>query len=1418
MAESNVPESLASAQVQRYLPPELAAPFDNHENLDAYSLEAFIHLAAARYTVTTYLPRILARQILHEHQTNPWLTWLDGSLLFADLSGSTALAERLSTLGREGTERVTDALNQIFGTMISVVERFGGDLIAFGGDALLVLFDDANHSQTAAHAALALQDSLHGYSHDVPGIGSFPMHMHVGIESGRIGFASAGLEHARHCCVLGEAVNRVAAAEGLAGAGEIVAGPVMTAALGDAGNGTAVAPGFLKLEALTTPQPLPVTLAEEPPLTRPPHEAIPHLLDDLNRISSYIPPVLLEKILADPQRPQVEAELRPVTVLFAQCVGIETLAETLPATAAASALQVYVGEMQEAVELFGGVVNKIDVADEGLKLVAIFGAPTAYEDHAERAALAGMEMQGRMADCTRRITALSEQSIIKNQWLIKQRIGLNGGTAFAGNVGSAARKEYTVMGDAVNVAARVMGKAEWGEVWCSAVVAGEVAARLVCEERGAVALKGKAQPLPLLRLTGRREARVDEPQPTDGPLIGRERELATLRGHLAAAKSGTGRAVRIVGEAGVGKSRLTCALIEDARAAGFRVISASCFSYTSGIPYAAWGEWLKARCGIVASDGNAERIRKLAGELAKLGTDMEEWLPVLGDLARLDVAENRLTRGLDPKLRQTRRFELLEQLLLQAADERPVLVLFEDMHWADSISLELWARIATRLAEKTVLLLGVHRPGIELPDNAAEHVLHLRELSANDSSAMVAALSGTITLPDAMLQQVVARAGGNPLFLSELIYAVQEKIQLSTSGSSASPLLSTIDELPDSLNGLLLARIDRLDETSRSVLRIASVIGQRIPFGVLRSLQPQEQEALVRQMLRLDAYELTTQERTEPERVHVFRHALIQEVAYQSMLYARRRELHGRIGAYLERRYAADLDDYLGLIAHHYRLSDRREKALEYLLKAGHAASAMYANEEAIQSFQWAIEIIGDDERMWEARDALADVFATIGRYDDALTQYNAILATPDVPAEATQRAHRKRGAVLEKQGQYAAALDDLDRAMAIATTSDASVSPLAVPMICADIALVYKRQGEYDRAITACEQGLGGIDRDPRTREDEQIEARLHSELGGIYGMRGDYPRARHHFEHSLRIREMIDDLPGLTAAHNNLGYLWQLQSEYEKAIEHYKVAEEVARRINLRFMLIYSYNNQAYALLSTANYQLAKQKCELALQLAHQMSDQHNVAQIYLTLGVIFFHQGKYRESIQKYDEALKIQVSLGSSYQEANALLHKAVSLCGIKKYTDAIVVAEEAIKTAEIVQSQRLVTECLNVLGEASLGLGLLTKAELCVMQALNNSETLQSKYDSGISKRLLGEILSLQGREYRHFFEESVSIFVDIRNQFELSRTQAALGRVLIAHGQIHEGNSLLKIAEQAFISMEAFGELHRLGSPTERSI
>lgn len=1402
-------------RLRQYLPPDLSDELLGRLN-DPFErpvaiVEVFVHLASVRYTLSTYLPRVLVQQTLRQRRTPPWLARTEGSLLFADLSGSTALAERLATLGREGIELVTAFLNDIFAKLIATVQQFGGDLVAFGGDALLVFFSGTDHARAAAWAALALQEEMKGYSRTVPGIGTFPMHLHIGIDSGPLAFFGAGQGSSLAAGVLGPMVNRVAVAEGLAAAEEVVAGPGAVALLRkQISDAHEVAAGFVRFSAMRGSQRVQVPDAEADIVTDPPEIAIPQLLNDLDLITPYIPRQIVSRILSDPQRPEVEAELRPVTVIFAQIGGLELFADHADVQQAADWVDRYVVAMQTAIERFGGVVNKLDVADEGLKLVAIFGAPIAYEDHADRATRASIEMQQALERLNQQLAHEVGDGFVP----LRQRIGLNLGTVFAGNVGSALRKEYTVMGDAVNVAARVMSAAAWNEIWCSDATLAAIKTQISVEPRGTMTLRGRAMPLALSRVLDEAEPKAPE-TPQAGRLIGRDREMAWLREQLQSALAGAGRAVRIVGEAGIGKSRLLDELLTLVKLSEQRVIRATCYSYTATTPYAAWGEWLRSVCGIVAGDEAQARTAKLSARLAELGAEMVEWLPLLADLVRLDADENRLTRGLDPQLRQERRFELLVQLLRKATEQQPLVVVFEDLHWADPISLDLWQMAVTSLADRPILLLGVHRPVATLFDGDQAQILTLTELAQAQSIALLDEVADDLVLSEQVRSQLIARAEGNPFYLIELVRLIRDRLKSDTSVATGDLVLA---DLPESLNGLLLSRIDQLDETSRGVLRVASVIGQRIPFGVLQSLQSGDQQSLLRHLARLDEQELTQFEREHPERIHAFRHGMIQEVAYQSILFARRRELHGRIGAYLEQRYAQSLDDYLGLIAHHYRLSDQRTKAIQYLLLAGHAARAIYANDEAEQNYRWALEALEGQETVpqtWEAREGLADVYATIGRYDEARRQLSAVLEVPEVAPDVACRAYRKRAGIAEKQGRYVGALEDLGQALQLVKQQHNAINRLEWPLILAETAHVYQRRAEYDQAVDVCEDALRLLHRDDRTRDDEWIEARLHSTLGTIYGMRADYPRARHHFERSLKARESIDDLPGMAISHNNLGYLWQLQSEYQQAIDHYHITEELAAKINLRQMMIFAIGNEAYALISSGRYRAAEQRCLRALELSEVLRSQQTLAQSHNTLAIAYYHQGAYEQAAHHYQQALAINRSLGSAHEEATVLANLGLLRNTQGNYAEAFTLGEQVLHRAEQLNAGRLKAEALIVMAEALMH-SEPQRAHALGSQAADLSTAIGSKLDAGIAHRLVAIIAAAAGEPYTYDFEESIALFEAIKEQFELARTWAAYGFALQHDGNPERGLAYLKQAQATFTSIEAVGELRKLDLLLER--
>ncbi len=1442
----------ASRLLYRYLGIDLSDRLLSGTARDHDRFAAAAQLASARYALSTYLPRRLLDRQFAGLSAQPWLEWVDGSLLFTDVSGSTALAERLSALGREGTEIVTDTLNSYFGTMIQIIQQAGGDLLTFGGDALLVLFEGRDHTHAATATALDLLRELSGFQRHVVGVGTFPLSMHIGVARGRVALVSAGQPQALRYSAMGHTVNAVAQAESYGGRGELVLDPRAWAVVAADALGEEVAVGYVRVRELRAAAPIAVSPADAS-LTGFDTPSLVDLAAQIDRVGPYLPPSLVERILADPQRPVVEADLRPVTVLFAQVLGLGELVENLPPDRAAAVVDAFLRPIQAAVLQYGGFVNKLDLADEGDKLLAVFGAPIAYEDHAERAARAALAMHLQIADCRVQIDALitaeSGPNLKSEISHLKLRIGLNTGNVFAGNVGTAERKEYTVMGDAVNVAARVMVRAAWGEVRCSAATAGLICHALRCDDSQQVMVKGKAEPLELLRLTGE----IAVAQSNSGlnfPLIGRAEELAWLCTHLAAARAGVGRAVRVSGEAGIGKSRLAAALIDVS--ANLRVVSVRCLSFHNNTPYVPWGEVLRDLCGIRAEDGDAVRATKLSATLDAANISSDDWMSLLAELVQIEREDTLIVRALDPQQRQVRRFEMITDLIKATAHaEGGVLVFFDNLHWADQVSLDLWQHVASAISAAPILLLGLHRGRLDWGggpqgDGAAEW--ELGDLPADDCTALLERQVGATPVSAELHGQIVARAAGNPLFLEELLRAVQ------SSGAD-------FDALPDSLSGLLLARIDRLDERSRSILRIASVIGQRFPVGVLQSIQMDDQSAILSQLAHLDAQDLTSTEREIPERVSLFRHGLMQEVVYQSLLYARRRELHRRIGEHLEQRnrddlaqvraeYGDDGKNYLVqvgrngsvlsraarengtaifLLAHHYRHSDMPERAVPYLLLSGHIARDDYANEQAVQSYRWALEVLAtnlNSPRAWEAREALGDVLCTLGRYDEAQQEYAALLVgggwqvageSLTLPPAVAAEVLRSWGDALEKQGSYAEALEKLHQAEAICQDGINDVPPLLLSAIYADMGLVLLRMGEYDRALEICQIGLAKIRNDRRSAEDERIEADLQQQIGTIHGMRGQYEQARFHFENALAAQEAIDDLFGCSRLHNNLGYLAQLQSDYERAVSHYEQAEALASKVQAKYVLSSVQLNAAYAYYLLDRYDQAEQASYDVLTLCTQIGDRDGIAKVYGVLGAIAYNRGDYDTAFDVYQQALDRHCELGGGYEEGNTLVLIAGVFNARGEYQRGRALAEQAQVIAERIDVPKLRAEALCALAEANLRAIMATGADLAVIaqatsaatQAAEVAAQIGSRLELGVALRLLGQIAAVRAEPADDHFLGAIAIFESICSAFELARTWARYGEYLAVRNP-ETSAAYLRRAEETFSRIGAHAELRRI--------
>jgi ABC-type transport system substrate-binding protein/class 3 adenylate cyclase len=667
-------------------------------------------------------------------------------------------------------------------------------------------------------------------------------------------------------------------------------------------------------------------------------------------------------------------ERRPVTILFTDIVGSTALAEKLDPEEWKEVVNGAHQRVSAAVTRYGGTVAQL----LGDGVLAFFGAPVAHEDDPSRAVQAGLEIQRTIADYARTLDGYVDT--------FQMRVGINTGMVVVGAVGSLEHSEYLAVGDAVNLAARMQSAAQPGRVLLAEATARLVRNSFQLQDIGEISVKGKGEPVRVFEVADTREG-LTVGRGIEGissPVIGRERELKQLRDALTELRAGHGQVVFILGEAGIGKSRL----IEEVRRASGdntpRFLEGRAVSYGQNLSFWTIKQLIRNDLGI--TDGAPETkikvtLRRRVKEL--FGDKSDDVLPYLAHLSGVDL-EGELAERVKLLDGET----LKRQVLISTADyfaklaqQQPTVLVFEDLHWADPSSLEALERLlrVTERAPLGIIALmraETDRPAWRVREIAAREYrrrfreIELEPLSPVEAGQLVANLLAIAELPDATVRLILDRAEGNPFYLEELIRSLIEQgaIVRSENGTWRAQALIAKVQIPDTLQALLLARIDRLHDDVKRTLQLAAVIGRSFLYRVLEAISAAENAAreLDWQLAQLEHADLVRETTRLPELEYMFKHWLTQEAAYDSLLIERRREFHRKVGAALEELFAERKDEFLGLLAYHLDRAGEKAKAIDYLIRAGDKARLEDAHEEAIQFYRRAIELLhelGDSER-----------------------------------------------------------------------------------------------------------------------------------------------------------------------------------------------------------------------------------------------------------------------------------------------------------------------------------------------------------------------------------------------------------------------------------------------------------------------
>jgi class 3 adenylate cyclase/tetratricopeptide (TPR) repeat protein len=881
---------------------------------------------------TPYLPRLA----IEWAESSPEQLWreLDGSLVFVDISGFTALSERLARRGHMGAEELTDTLGNCFAELLAVAYAAGGSLMKFGGDALLLLFTGPGHPERAVASASHMRSTLVDVGRVATTVGAVRLRMSVGVHSGPLHLFRVGRSH-RELILTGAGVTATVEMESTADAGEIVVSPGTAALIPASLVGPPKGAGYL-LRKRRMELPLGEVNAVLPPAVD---------------LAEAIPAALREELLAG----TVESEHRHATVAFVHFDGTDELLLSQGADAVATALDALVGDVQAAADEQGVTFLGSDVDSDGGKIILVAGAPRAMGD-----------ADGRMLRALRCIADGERQ--------LPVRIGVNRGHVFVGEVGPSYRRTFTVMGDAVNLAARLMAKADPGQIVSTAAVLDHANTSFHGETVPPFMVKGKAEPVEAV-LVGSQGKRREQDDLAMLPLVGRDRELAIMTDAYDAACAGRGGLLELIGPSGIGKSRLIKELTQGAVDA--TVIRVFCEPFEARTPYFAFGFLLRGLLGLRAR--GAEGGSQLRRAVAEAAPALLPWLPLIAGVVDVEVEETAESAALELRFRPERTRQVVVDLI-RAIAPGPRIFVIEDGQWLDAPSGELIAHaaVAARDERWLVCVAVTDEDGYRLPDDVVTQRLEVAPLDDVAAAAFVSAAREGAADDDRLLPHerdaLVRQAGGNPLFLERLLKA-----------RAASDVTAAVHE---SLEAIVASDIDRLPPADRRLLRYTSVLGATFETALVSELMDEERVPAAAAARRLRAF-------IEPAGPGLlrFRNQCYREIAYETLPYRRRRELHARAGEIIERRSAEGGVDRTAVLSLHFLHARLYERCWHYAQIAAKQAEAKYANVEAVELFERALAASGhlddpprgDIAATWET---LGNVALEAGDYAKARAAY----------------------------------------------------------------------------------------------------------------------------------------------------------------------------------------------------------------------------------------------------------------------------------------------------------------------------------------------------------------------------------------------------------------------------------------------
>jgi class 3 adenylate cyclase/tetratricopeptide (TPR) repeat protein len=1041
-------------------------------------------------------------------------------------------------------------------------------------------------------------------------------------------------------------------------------------------------------------------------------------------------------------RTALEGERKQVTVLFADLKNSMELLAGRDAEAARGILDPVLQLMMDAVHHYEGTVNQV----MGDGIMALFGAPIAHEDHAVRACYAALRMQ----EHARRYAADVRRSLDVE---IGIRVGLNSGDVVVRSIGNDLQMDYTAVGQTTHLAARMEDMAAPGSILATASTARAAEGYVEIAPLGSRPVKGMEEALEIYEIRGTGAVRWALEQAAARGLtafVGREAEVAQLRHTARIAADGHGQVVAIIGEPGVGKSRLLHEVTRPESLPGWRVLKTAAVSYGKATAHRPLVELLRGYFGLDAHAGHDVVRQTIAGFLGPSGTPRIQSTAEVLALFEVPVDDPRW-QALDPRQRHQRTMDAVRRLLLREGQEQPLCLVFENLQWIDSETQAFLDSLVESVPPARLLLLVSYRPEYRHEWGAKSYYaqLSLDPLPHGDAEELLQALLGTDPALAALRSLLIARTEGNPFFLEECVRMLADEGTLAGARGSyrlAKPV-QTI-RMPDTVQAVLAARVDRLEPDDKRLLQCAAVIGDHVRAGLLEAVADMPPAEIHDRLRRLRAAEFLYDEDLFPERQHVFRHGLMREVAYDSVLRDRRRALHARVVEALERLYPDHLGEHLESLAHHARQGELWERASRYLRQAGTKAFESSSNRQAVAWFEQALEVVA---RLDETRATLTDTV------DLHLGLRNALTLLGE---------HGRSLEHLLRAESIAERLGDSER---LGRTLSFEVNALLL-------------LGRHDRAIEVADRARAVAE----ARGDVPLRTVVDIYAGRAHLNLGDFARA-------------IDLFGGVVAAlvgslaHDHLGipvlpsvfarsHLVEALAEvgrFEESARHAADAIALARTTDHPDTLLWAYHGAGVHHLVRGEAEAAATALERALAVSREYDMPVYRPRISAELGLAWSLAGRGPEAEQLVRHALEEAARRGQAVSSTQVLLLLAASHLRAERLDEAAEAATSALTQARRQRARGHEAHALRLLGDiGAAGPAVdLDRAEACYAESATLADKLgmrplRARCDAGRARLLLRAGRADRARDA---LTSACALFRELGMSADLADAEARLG-------------------------------------------